>query len=106
MNAFDMLIHNDDRNNGNILYTLNDCRLWIIDHSRAFRVKRNFPERLQLRKVKLTNELADKLISLDSKMLKQSLGAYLVRNQIRALLKRRDKIINRWKENGKPIYEN
>ena len=105
MNIFDMLIHNDDRNNGNILYTLSDCRLWMIDHSRAFRVKRNFPDRLLSRKVKLTRELADKLISLDSTILRRSLGRYLVRSQIKAILKRRDKIISRWKDNGKPIYK-
>ena len=36
MNVFDALIYNTDRNRGNILITP-DWRLWMIDHTRAFR---------------------------------------------------------------------
>ena len=36
MYFFDELISNVDRNLGNILYT-KDWRLWLIDHTRAFR---------------------------------------------------------------------
>ena len=36
MNVFDALVYNTDRNRGNILITP-DWRLWMIDHTRAFR---------------------------------------------------------------------
>ena len=36
MYLFDELISNTDRNQGNIVYT-KDWRLWLIDHTRAFR---------------------------------------------------------------------
>ena len=36
MYLFDELISNIDRNQGNIVYT-KDWRLWLIDHTRAFR---------------------------------------------------------------------
>ena len=36
MQLFDQLISNVDRNQGNIVYT-KDWRLWLIDHTRAFR---------------------------------------------------------------------
>ena len=36
MNVFDALVYNTDRNRGNILITP-DWKLWMIDHTRAFR---------------------------------------------------------------------
>src|SRR3954452_18306348 len=36
MQAFDELIQNKDRNGGNIVWT-SDWKLWLIDHTRAFR---------------------------------------------------------------------
>ena len=37
MRVFDELIQNRDRNQGNILWT-NDWTMWLIDHTRAFRL--------------------------------------------------------------------
>ena len=37
MRVFDELIQNRDRNQGNILWT-KDWTLWMIDHTRAFRL--------------------------------------------------------------------
>ena len=36
MNVFDALVYNTDRNRGNMLITP-DWKLWMIDHTRAFR---------------------------------------------------------------------
>ena len=37
MRVFDELIQNKDRNQGNILWT-SDWTMWLIDHTRAFRL--------------------------------------------------------------------
>ena len=37
MRIWDELIQNRDRNQGNILWT-NDWTMWLIDHTRAFRL--------------------------------------------------------------------
>jgi hypothetical protein len=43
MRVFDQLIANADRNAGNLLWTI-DGRLWLIDHTRAFRLQRALKE--------------------------------------------------------------
>ena len=40
MRVFDELIQNRDRNQGNILWT-SDLTMWLIDHTRAFRLGRD-----------------------------------------------------------------
>lgn len=47
MKIFDSLIYNDDRNHGNMLYD-KDWKLWLIDHTRAFRLFDELPEPDQL----------------------------------------------------------
>jgi len=104
MKVFDILIHNDDRNLGNILYTLDDCRLWMIDHSRAFRVTRKIPKKLQSHEINLSEEFAQKLKDLNYKKLKQHLGEYIKTAQITSMLKRRDIILDKWVKAGKPDF--
>ena len=44
MRLFDSLIFNDDRNPGNYLFDA-DWKLWMIDHSRAFQMRRELKYR-------------------------------------------------------------
>jgi len=104
MHVFDILIHNDDRNMGNILFTINDCRLWMIDHSRAFRIKFTIPASMAKIKIRLSEELATRLAQLNYQILKEHLGEFINNNQINALLKRRDLILQKWENTGKLNY--
>ncbi|NVJ66562.1 MAG: metallophosphoesterase [Gammaproteobacteria bacterium] len=101
MQIFDWLIFNEDRNTGNELYTEDDAQLWLIDHTRAFRVKNSLPkydtevfERLTPPQT-ISPSYKERLLSLNSDNLKQALGKYLHRKQIDSILKRRDLILER-----------
>jgi len=91
--VFDILIHNDDRNLTNILWTKNDMMLQFIDHSLAFRSKERRPK--QYRKVTLdvSDLLRSHLSSLDEENLNRELSPYLHPRQIGAILARRDLIL-------------
>ncbi len=90
MRIFDELIYNTDRNMGNILIDAN-WKLWMIDHTRAFRrfSDLNNPEAL----VKCERNLWEKLRTLDDVTVKHRLKKFLRPTEIKALLKRRDKLV-------------
>ncbi|GAA4357313.1 metallophosphoesterase [Kangiella marina] len=93
MHIFDWLIYNDDRNTGNRLYSKDTGFLWLIDHTRAFRVKSELPEYTRSIPGYLSPKYRDKLASLDSDTLEKVLGQYLHKRQIQSLLIRRDKLL-------------
>jgi hypothetical protein len=92
MNVFDALVFNTDRNRGNILITP-DWKLWMIDHTRAFR--RN----AFLQKPDALNQFErgpyQKLAGLDEALVRQRLGPYLSSFEMEALLTRRKLILER-----------
>jgi hypothetical protein len=92
MRVFDELIQNRDRNQGNILWT-GDWQLWLIDHTRAFRMGRDLLKPDQLRRIDvgllahlrgLTLEKLDELLVKDGT---------LTKDQTAALLARRDRLV-------------
>ena len=96
--AFDNLIGNTDRHQNQILVTA-DWRALLIDHSRAFR-----PEKKELiywentaggpmEMKELPREFVEKLKGLTFEPLKNALGDYLSDKQIKAILIRRDLIL-------------
>jgi hypothetical protein len=87
MKMFDDLIGNSDRNKGNLLV---DGRwsLYLIDHSRAFVTDTRLPQVLE----NIDRRLWEKMAALDEPGLTASLGPWLDRAQIRALLRRRDRM--------------
>jgi hypothetical protein len=89
MRVFDALIHNDDRNAGNVLYD-EDWTLWMIDHTRAFPRVSELPEPHLFKHC--PNTFWEKLRDLDEHVLKKHLGQYLESAELKALLKRRDKL--------------
>lgn len=101
MFVFDILIYNDDRNMGNVLYTVDDCRLWMIDHTRAFRIKNRVSRYLPDNKVRFSEEFSEKLKQLNYPQLKQNIGNYLSNTQLKFIIKRRDLILKMWDEGGK-----
>ncbi|TQV71043.1 hypothetical protein FLL45_22210 [Aliikangiella marina] len=94
MRVFDLLIHNFDRNPTNILIEENQGQLVWIDHSRSFSFRRKLPREIDRSNIKLTPEVRKALTELTKDKVKKSMGDLLNRNQINALMKRRDLILN------------
>jgi hypothetical protein len=89
--VFDQLIHNTDRNLANLVIT-RDWKIWMIDHTRAFRLNEDLgnPKQLGL----CERGLLDALRKLDRLSLARELGEYLTGAEVDALLSRRDKIVD------------
>ena len=90
MQVFDALIHNDDRNGGNFLYD-QDWNLWLIDHTRCFPRISELPKPLKIQHCE--RNLWNKLQSLEEESVKERLGPYLESAELKALFKRREKLI-------------
>ncbi len=99
--AFDNLIANEDRHNGNILVT-KDWRMILIDHSRSFRASKKFSTELIYTEKhiegpkimrKLPRAFVEKLKALNFELTKDIIGEYLTDNEIEAVLMRRDLIL-------------
>ena len=88
--VFDQLVFNTDRNLQNLLITP-DWSLWMIDHTRAFRIRKDLSSPKNL--VKCDRTLLEKLRSLTRERLKEQLSDCLRANEIDAILARRDKIV-------------
>ncbi len=90
MRLFDRLIYNFDRNKGNILID-RDWRLWMIDHTRSFNTAVDVSG---IRSVTVCERhFWERLRSLDEEELRERLGPYLTRRELRAFTKRRLKAI-------------
>jgi len=87
---FDQLIYNTDRNLGNLLIT-KDWRIWMIDHTRAFRLLPGLPNQKNLSKC--DRGLLDRLKSLTAERLQAETAGILTKAEVKSLLERRDKIV-------------
>jgi hypothetical protein len=87
--VFDQLIWNTDRNLQNLLID-KDWHLWMIDHTRAFRLYATIKDPKDL--VQCDRQLLGKLRGLDANSL-AVLKPYVGAAEIRGLLGRRDKIV-------------
>ena len=89
--VFDNLIANIDRNAGNLLVDP-EWNLILVDHSRAFTGEVVLPFEKQM--TRIDRPLFEKLQALDFPTLKACLGKWVLGDgAIRALLKRRDRIV-------------
>ena len=88
--VFDQLIQNRDRNRGNLLYTSN-WKLWMIDHTRAFRLNRELQNPDQV--VRIERALFESLKRLTPASVEVAVGTSLIKGEIAALLARRDAIV-------------
>ena len=104
MRIWDELIQNRDRNQGNILWT-HDWTMWLIDHTRAFRLNTNLlkPEQLS----RCDRGLLERLRAVTPEALAQAVGNSLTKQEQEALLARRDKIVKHYDERiarlGEPV---
>jgi hypothetical protein len=97
MHVFDELISNTDRNQGNIVYT-KDWRLWLIDHTRAFR--KNSTLKVPAQISRCDKQVFEGLKALDRETLKREVGKQLDDGQIKSLLARRDAIVKKLESLG------
>lgn len=95
MRLFDALILNVDRRPGNWLVDAETFRLYLIDHSRAFRTRTDLHEEFLSRRARLSKGLYRRLRELDEDRLTTLLGGLVDGRQIRALLSRRDRILEK-----------
>jgi hypothetical protein len=95
--VFDQLIHNVDRNLGNLVID-KEWRIWMIDHGRAFRMLTGLktPENL----VRCDRRLLERLKSLDAETLRKEIGGWVRPLEIKGLLARRDKIVAHFDKAG------
>lgn len=95
MYLFDALIFNTDRNPTNYLVDDKNWRLYLIDHSRAFRERTDLPDGFSDLLIRVPRGLYESLLEIDQVSLHELLGDLLGPAQIEALLERRDKIIEK-----------
>jgi hypothetical protein len=88
--TFDALVFNTDRNSGNILYD-KDWKLWLIDHTRAFR---RFPDlQRPIQASRCDRKLWERLQNVDDATIGERLKPYLSSWEIKGLLERRRKLV-------------
>jgi hypothetical protein len=100
VHVFDQLIHNMDRNLGNMLID-KKWHLWMIDHTRAFRLFRQVKEPKMLQKC--DRALLAKMKTLTESNMRESIGPYLTREEVRGLLGRRDVIVKTFTAKGEAV---
>ncbi len=95
---FDQLIYNVDRNLGNLVID-KDWRVWMIDHSRSFRLY-DVPQ-TPGNIARCDRAVVDRMKALTKETLTATMGDHLTSYEISGLLKRRDFIVQRLeKTNG------
>jgi hypothetical protein len=95
MRVFDELIQNKDRNQGNILWT-SDFTMWLIDHTRAFRLGKQLMKPEQL--TRCDRALLEHLKAMTPESLAHAVGDSLTKPEQEALLARRDVIVKLFEE--------
>jgi hypothetical protein len=88
--VFDQLIYNTDRNLGNLVID-KQWRMWMIDHTRAFRIEKSLRSEKDL--AMCDRKLLASLRKLDENTLNEELRPYLTKTEVRAMLERRDTIV-------------
>jgi len=88
---FDQLIYNFDRNLGNLVID-KDWRIWMIDHTRAFKVFKELREEKNL-SATCEADLLARLRTLEKPALREATQDLLTEGQVDGLLGRRDTIV-------------
>ena len=95
LRVFDELIQNRDRNAGNLLWT-GDWKMWMIDHTRAFRLQPSLLNPQVLQRCERT--LLDRMRGLTAGAVKEAMGDTLLQLEIDALMERRDALVKLFDE--------
>jgi hypothetical protein len=95
--VFDQLISNKDRNGGNVIYD-RQWHVWMIDHTRAFRMQKDLDNPAKL--MRCDRNLLAKMKALDEATLQKEFAPHVSRDEIRGLLARRDIIVKFFEAKG------
>ncbi|HEY2843749.1 MAG TPA: hypothetical protein VGJ09_08870 [Bryobacteraceae bacterium] len=103
MQVFDQLIYNMDLNQTNILID-KGWHIWMIDHSRAFRVHKTLKDPSVLKGI--DRETLAKMKTLDEATLTKEFARDVTKDEIHGLLARRDVIVKFFDDKGPSVqYE-
>lgn len=102
MRIWDELIQNRDRNQGNILWT-NDWTMWLIDHTRAFRLGKELMKPSDV--ARCDRGLLARLKGLTSESIEKAVGDSLMKGEREAVLARRDRIVQVIEERAAKLGE-
>jgi hypothetical protein len=93
--VFDQLVADSDANLTNVLIG-EDWKIWRVDFSRAFRLQGNLKSPNDL--VHCDRHLFEKLKALDGNELQEKTKHYLNKMELKAVMQRRDKIVERFQK--------
>ena len=93
--VFDELIQNKDRNQGNLLWT-KDWTLWLIDHTRAFRLGKTLVKPDQLSRC--DRALLAALRTLTFEAMDKAMGDVMRDDEMKAVLVRRDLLVKHFED--------
>src|SRR6266571_1965759 len=88
--VFDQLVSDHDVNLTNVVIG-EDWKIWRIDFSRAFRLSKELVDPKDL--VRCDRQLLEKLKALDANALTEKTSHYLTKDEVKAVMARRDKIV-------------
>jgi len=88
--VFDQLVYDTDPNLTNVLIGEN-WKVWRIDFTRAFRLNKELKDPNEL--VRCDRQLLEKLKVLDGNALTEKTKNYLTKDDVKAVMARRDKIV-------------
>jgi hypothetical protein len=88
--VFDELIQNRDRNQGNLIWT-KDWTLWLIDHTRAFRMGKELMKPEQL--TRCDRALLDAMRRLTFEEMSKAMGDVMRKDEMEAVMFRRDLLV-------------
>ena len=93
--VFDQLVYDNDPNLTNVLIGQN-WELYRVDFTRAFRLKKDLRNQDDL--VKCDRQLLEKLRALDATQLAEKTKHYLTKDEVKGVMARRDKIVERFQK--------
>ena len=94
--VFDQLVYDTDANLTNVLIG-EDWKIWRIDFTRAFRSQKDLKDP-QANLVRCNRQLLEKLKTLDAKELAEKTKHYLDKDDVKAVMTRRDKIVEHFQK--------
>jgi hypothetical protein len=93
--VFDQLVYDTDPNLTNVLISA-DWKIWRVDFTRAFRTSKDLRNPGDL--VRCDRQLLEKLKTLDGKQLSDNTKHYLNGDEVKGVMARRDKIVERFQQ--------
>jgi hypothetical protein len=94
--VFDQLVYDTDANLTNVLIG-EDWKIWRIDFTRAFRSQKDLKDP-EANLVRCDRQLLEKLKTLDGKELAERTKHYLDKDDVKAVMARRDKIVEHFQK--------